>query len=615
MLWVGWRPLALAARGAFADGGDGIEPLWALPIGVAGDVALVVLCFAWARALATAQHPRASRWRWLPAALLATSAVIRTVDLVHGYLGMSHVSVGFWWHVSWSQWPLLVESGAIVAIGVAAGWAWFGVRALGRDVRRPRRGPSARLASVVALVIFAGSAALVDHSQHAALLPEINTPRTWLAFVGFRPPPSTVDVDAATWQRWQTAGLVPTSADRTSKWPLYHRRPPPRPARAGRQPDVVLVFLESFNAGLTSPYGGDELARKRGHSGPLTPQLARLAKRASVVHGYYTQARPTHFGLVASLCGLLPGSWPLDTRLADRPPPALSCLPEHLERGTRRTLFVQGSSLEYTGMGRMLRRFGFDEVHGRHALSERFPDAPRNAWGLHDREVIAFAAERIRALRAASEPYLLTLMTVDSHLPGTARPDCQPPAPLADNAILRAIHCADGELAALLDLFDELDLWRDTLLVVTADHAMQATPALRDLIGAEQADPFASIPLLVHDPAGRLPRRWQTHGGQVDLARTVAGLAGAWQADSAMQGHDLLLERNEERLLIGLAGRRLVGLRRGDQSARGPLARWERRCARGLPALDGSVGGLSACDVTRYLHWLDRLWFDGRLRP
>jgi hypothetical protein len=93
----------------------------------------------------------------------------------------------------------------------------------------------------------------------------------------------------------------------------------------------------------------------------------------------------------------------------------------------------------------------------------------------------------------------------------------------------------------------------------------------------------------------------------------VAGLAGSWRAESAIGGRDLELEQADRRMIIGLAGRRLVGLRRGARSTTMSLARLERRCARDQPALPGD--DLAACDVSRYLHWLDRLWFDGRLRP
>ncbi len=611
-LWVSWRALALAARGAWAQGADGIEPLWSLPLAVAADVALVVACFAAARWFAGSASCSVRRLRWLPALLLVLSAFLRTADAVHCYVAMAHISVGFWWHVSWSAWPLLVESGAPVAVGVAAGWGWFAFRALGRHLRHPRRAPPARLAIPVACALFAISAAWVDHSQHGALLPELNTPRTLLSFMGVRPTPSVVDVDDALWRRWQAAGLVPRNTHHTDRWPLWHERAASRPALEGRQPDVVVVLLESFSASLTSPYGGDGLVRRRGFRGALTPQLSRLARRASVVDGYTTQARPTHFGLVASLCGLLPGSWPLDTRMHERPPPALSCLPELFAQSGRQTVFVQGSSLTFTGLGPMLRRQGFAEVVGRDLLSRRFPKAPRNPWGLYDREVMAFAGERITALRAGQQPYLLTLMTVDSHMPGTPRPDCVVPSEFKDDETLSAIHCADKELGTLLDLFDRLGLWQDTMLVVSADHAMPPTPALHALLGG-QADPFAPLPLLIHDPAARLPKRWRVHGGQLDLARTVAGLAGVWRRQSAMQGQDLTVESGEGRMVIGLAGRRLVGLRMGLRSATLNPARLARRCARGLPAL--AAGDLDACDVTRYLHWLDRLWFDGRIRP
>mgnify|MGYP002631229617 CR=1 FL=1 len=618
-LWWGGRAAALWARGAgWAD----LLPLWGLPLGLIADWALVVALFRAHRWLGAAATPAQRRWRHVPRLLLVASALLRTVDILHGVFALSHISVGFWWHFTWSAWPLLVESGALAALGVAAGWGWFGWRALGRDLQRmarsrelasPRPGAALAVATLL-LLTWSASAAWVDHPQHPGLVPEVQALRSWLAFHGWRPPSSARPPDLATWRRWQTAGLVPATTSPTDPSPLWHGRPaprqPPEPIK-----NVVLVFLESFNAGLTSPYGGDALARGVGHDGPLTPNLARLAKRAAVVDSYFTQARPTHFGLLASLCGLLPGSWPLDTRLHGRPPPRLRCLPTVLAEGGFETIFLQGSRLPYTGMDLMLERIGFAERAGREVLGRRFPEAPRNAWGLYDREVYIHAIERMANLRRAGRPSFMTIATVDSHLPGTPRPDCRPPAGLAADPILAAVYCADAELGLLLDAFDQGDWWRDTLLVVTADHAMQDVPELRRHLRGPQAGSFAQLPLLIAAPSGRLPRRWSAQGGQVDLARTLAGLLGAWPGQSTIQGRDLVVDSAPGRPIVGQMGRRLVGIRVAEAQRELSYGALARACADGEALLPGSAGGLGPCDLSRYLTWMDGLWFAGRLGP
>ena len=620
LLWWGARAAALAARGAgWAD----LAPVWGLPLALAADAALVVAAFSVHRRLAGAETAGRRRWRWVPAAVLALSALLRTVDVLHGVFALSHITVGFWWHVSWSAWPVLVESGALAAMGVAAGWAWFSWRALGRDrhwasrrdqsARRWRHGPAAAVA--LWLGTWLVSAAVVDHGQHPAVVPEVQAARSWLAYAGWRPTPSAQPPDLATWRRWQAAGLVPKTTLPTDVSPLWHQRPAPaKPPSAIHH--VVLVFLESFNAGLTSPYGGDALARALGHTGPLAPNLARLARRASVADSYYTQARPTHAGLMTSLCGLLPGGWPMDTRLADRPPPRLRCLPEVLGDVSYRSVFIHGASLSYTGMDDLLRRMGFTEAIGRQALARRFPKASASPWAMHDGEVFAYAIERLQTLRDSQRPWMVTIATSDSHLPGTPGDDCVVPAALRPDRILGAVYCADRELGLLLDAFDRGDWWRDTLLVVTADHAMQDVPELRPRLQGGQAGSFAQLPLIIADPAGRLPARWRADGGQVDLPRTLAGLLGVWPGGSTMQGRDLVRTSAPNRPIIGQMGRRLVGIRVADQQRELNFGALARACVRG-EALPGEArSGFGACDLSRYLAWLDRLWFtDGFAAP
>jgi arylsulfatase A-like enzyme len=104
------------------------------------------------------------------------------------------------------------------------------------------------------------------------------------------------------------------------------------------------------------------------------------------------------------------------------------------------------------------------------------------------------------------------------------------------------LNGCDARLGRILDLFDELDLWKDTMLVVCTDHGF--------LLGEHNCwakcwmpfyDEIAHTPFFIWDPrtpeaAGK--RRGALVQPSIDLAPTLLGLFG--QAPTPdMTGHDL----------------------------------------------------------------------------
>ena len=366
---------------------------------------------------------------------------------------------------------------------------------------------------------------------------------------------------------------------------------------------VVLVFVESLNAGFVDAIAGPRAP-------PLTPTLDGWIDRPNshLVRGYRTQARPTAAGLTAALCSVLPGSFPLNVRL-DRPAATMTCLPEVLRAAGWQTELAQGSSKRYTGLERSFRQWGFERVWGRGDLEPRYPNAPRNPWGLHDRELFDFAEYRLEVLRDAGRPFLLTLVTLDSHLPGNARPDCQPPAPWRDDSMLRGVWCADAELAVLPRILERLGIADRTLVVVTADHAIQDTAAARAFLGPMFGGSFAELLLLWRLPAGRaagLPD--VALSGALDLAPTLAGVLGVRPGENSWTGVDLRQPIAAGRVVPARMGLRLVGAVTASGAQTWPLARLEARCiAEPAGVVDGTA--LTRCDLAAWFRWMDALWF------
>lgn len=102
------------------------------------------------------------------------------------------------------------------------------------------------------------------------------------------------------------------------------------------------------------------------------------------------------------------------------------------------------------------------------------------------------------------------------------------------------VSMCDHSLGRVLDLMDQLDLWKDTLLIVCTDHGF--------LLGehgwwAKNVQPWfneiARTPLFIWDPRSRqMGGRRQSLVQMIDLAPTLLGFFGVEQPGD-MQGHNL----------------------------------------------------------------------------
>ena len=147
------------------------------------------------------------------------------------------------------------------------------------------------------------------------------------------------------------------------------------------------------------------------------------------------------------------------------------CLGDILDAYGYETVFMGGAPLFFAGKGNFLKANGFDQTLGFEELKEQVPEywLYRNGWGLYDDTLMNLAEAKVDELASSEDPFLLTVLTVDTHQPAGHIPkNCDPYT--EDNEILHAVHCNDrivGNFIASLLERDDLD---DTLIVLMSDH-------------------------------------------------------------------------------------------------------------------------------------------------
>ncbi len=218
--------------------------------------------------------------------------------------------------------------------------------------------------------------------------------------------------------------------------------------------NVVLIIWESFTQKAVD-------ARRGGTD--ITPRFNAMRREGLYFSNLYASGDRTDKGIVAILSG-----YPAQptTSIVKIPQKArtLPCLPRSLSGNGRQGHFYYGGELEFANMKSYLLGSGFA------TFTEKadFPTNQLNSkWGAHDGAVALRIQQDLSGLR---QPYFLTWLTLSSHEPYetpvppviTGRSD--------EDQFLNSLHYTDSIVGRLVDHLRSLPSWKNTLVVVVADH-------------------------------------------------------------------------------------------------------------------------------------------------
>jgi len=448
--------------------------------------------------------------RWLAALLVVVGSVLIGVRAIN--LGLVRFS-GFGFtpeffrhleresvRVAWADYRLQVLS-ALLFLLVATGLLAV---LLGRGSALLRR------RSALGLLLL-GLAGVVSAR---AVLPEW---QLWRAWEDWREP-AAATVGPATLAAWERAGILHTQVVDKSELSATAASPPK---------NLVLVYLESLGlAAIEHP-------RWPG----LMPHLQRLLGAHRLVSHLETSAYITMEGIANSQCGtLLPFNRESDSLASgNRLFENLPCLGDVLAAARYRQIYLGGALSEFAGKGEFLGAHGYGDVRGFEYWREHGFAQRAESWGLSDVDLFEQATVELRRLQAEAGPFHLTLLTIGTHLPGFSYAEC---APYQDGSrpFLNAMHCTDQLLAAWLDQAAGEGLFKNSVVVITADHHVFPSPLMRELFGDGVDD--RRLPLVVIDP--HQPTAAATHGASYDLAPTVLDLLGVSSNARFILGRSLL---------------------------------------------------------------------------
>ncbi len=553
---------------------------WTLPLlldGVLRDAAITTALTACAAAV-----PLARPW---PAALTLLGLLIAQVTQViavrtaGGFLSTSDLR-----HIDQAAYTV-PPLGTAMAVGGVLLAAWLGARAFGTapDGRRALARVGAALVLLVLAWLARDLAAVRDERDRAIGQVGLVSGSPLRAFAETfvelasdaprAPQPSAEALRTAAGYGLQLRPEAPCPTTRSHIWQAPSQLAP-RPG-APTKPNVVVLFVESLSARLLEPYGG-------AYPG-LTPVLQRLAGRCSVVRGWQNHVTPTVTGLRGQLCSVFPAlsytPWAAAAVMPRSVRPTL-CLPHLLATEGWRTMYWSHSRPETTWIRAQAHSWGFEETLFHQEVLDRWQKGATMArpdYGPSDRQLLAAVAQFLRSDEASARPFALAVSTIETHIGTEPGPDWKRYSG-RDLPILHGLHNLDDALQPVVDAIAEGPRARDTILIVTSDHASYPSAALR-AVAPDIADSlFDEVAMVVCDPTHEWPRRLDWPTTSLDFAPTLAQLLRLPNELTPWLGWSALGDRWRFEGAVGLIyGKHLLttgrsGSRRGDEDEAGRAA-------------------------------------------
>jgi len=283
-----------------------------------------------------------------------------------------------------------------------------------------------------------------------------------------------------------------------------------------KQPNVILIILESFSNKVIAPLGGLH---------GIAPNLDSLCTKSTVFTNFYSTGNRSDRGVSAVL-----GGYPslLSTSIMVYPEKSrsLTLLPEYFNRHNYNTSFYYGGDINFYN----LKTFVLQSNCGKITTKADFPAklGRMTKWGVPDGYVFEKALED---LKSEKEPFMKTIYTVSSHPPYDV-----PYSKIKGNSneakYLNSVAYTDSCLGVFIDGFRKSPLWNNTLLIVTSDHGT-LPPGPTDI--TETAS--YRIPLIWSGGVVDSLQRIETITQQVDFGTSLVHQLG-WEADSSKFAKD-----------------------------------------------------------------------------
>jgi phosphoglycerol transferase MdoB-like AlkP superfamily enzyme len=331
----------------------------------------------------------------------------------------------------------------------------------------------------------------------------------------------------------------------TKNWEAKPATPP------SKKQNVIIIYLESLQYELTKRGGWPEK--------PIVPVIDGLTDRFTTFNNFYNSTTPTVNAMISSQCGIdieyegysiFSDGYNSDkttndhkTKTASYYKHRLSCMPDILKANGYTQVFMKGADIDFTNKRRFFEEHGYDEVLGRDELfDETKHQAALNSWGLSDIDLFNEALTKLDELEK-KQPFNLTVLTVNSHVPGFEDHRC--PKYSDGNTLTNGFHCSDYALGNFLEAIFKRKLIENTYVFLVGDHTLFAAPSVIEAMeGKIPISWYGKTYFSIFSPNGELPKEMNVIGYTPDFAATVLDLLN-FEGVRFINGKSLITERKK----------------------------------------------------------------------
>jgi len=267
------------------------------------------------------------------------------------------------------------------------------------------------------------------------------------------------------------------------------------------RPNILFIVLESFGSALIGPLGGDSLT---------TPNFNRYADEGVLFTNFYASGNRTDKAMPAIING-----YPAQPAVSIMKEPgktqSLPGIVKTMSREGYRTAFWYGGEINFANFKSFVLNSGFDRIITMDNFSRKYYNSK---WGVHDHILLEAFRDSMKSVR---EPFMNVVLTLSSHEPFEV-----PMKPvfkgLDDITQFRnSIYYTDKALGSFLDWARTTGWWRNTLVVIVADHYRRNSAEL--MVYSEE---IFKIPMLwLGGALAETGIRIDKVGSQVDIPLTI----------------------------------------------------------------------------------------------
>ncbi|SDH18049.1 Phosphoglycerol transferase MdoB [Dyadobacter soli] len=264
--------------------------------------------------------------------------------------------------------------------------------------------------------------------------------------------------------------------------------------------NVLVIIWESFTAKAVASLGGLK---------GITPQFDQIAKEGLLFTNIYASGNRSDKGMVAILSGY-PAQPTTSIIKIPKKTASLPSLPTIFKERGWQTSFYYGGETEFANMKSYFLQQGFDRIVD---INDFDSKDMNSKWGAHDHVVFK---RLMQDLDQEKQPFFSTMFTLSSHEPFEVPTKTVIQGNDPEHLFLNALHYTDESLGAFLREAQTKPWWKNTLVVIIADHGHPLPETRKD-----KPSEFHIPMLWLGGALTAAPARVDTLASQTDLAATI----------------------------------------------------------------------------------------------